>query len=212
MGGCGPAESDLHSLTGDLLMIHNRVPRLALVFAVAACVGANSYAAAPAAPPAVASSAQLDLKDPKQRMSYAIGTGIGNNFKTQGVAVDENALAAGIADAIAGKVAMSEADIRTTMDQVRSDLLAKQQAKLKADGATNAKAGADYLAANAKKPGVKTTAVQSRQIGDWQDAGTQGHRQGSLSRHLHRRHRIRQLRRPWRAGDVPGKRRDRRLD
>jgi len=139
-------------------MIHDRSLRLALVFAVAACIGANSYAAAPASAPAASSSAQLDLKDPKQRVSYAIGTGIGNTFKTQGVAVDPSAVAAGIADAIAGKLAMSDADIRTTMDQVRSDLVAKQQAKLKADGATNAKASADYLAANAKKAGVKTTA------------------------------------------------------
>jgi FKBP-type peptidyl-prolyl cis-trans isomerase FklB len=121
-------------------------------------MAANSYAAAPASAPATSSSAQLDLKDPKQRISYAIGTGIGNTFKTQGVAVDPSAVAAGIADAIAGKLQMSEADVRTTMDQVRSDLVAKQQAKLKADGATNAKSGADYLAANAKKSGVKTTA------------------------------------------------------
>ena len=139
-------------------MIHDRAHRLALVLAVAVCVVANSHAAAPASPPGASSSSQLDLKDPKQRTSYAIGTGIGNSFKTQGVAIDPNALAAGIADAIAGKLAMSEADIRTTMDQVRNDLVAKQQAKLKTDGASNAKAGADYLAANAKKPGVKTTA------------------------------------------------------
>jgi FKBP-type peptidyl-prolyl cis-trans isomerase FklB len=134
-------------------MIHDRSLRLALAVAVAACLAVSSYAAPPASP-----SSQLDLKDPKQRISYAIGTGIGTNFKTQGVAVDPNAVAAGIADAIAGKLAMTDAEIRSTMDQVRSDLLAKQQAKLKTEGAANAKAGADFLAANAKKPGVKTTA------------------------------------------------------
>jgi FKBP-type peptidyl-prolyl cis-trans isomerase FklB len=158
VGGCrGSAEFDIYLLTGDPLMIHARFARLALVFAFAAGFGADSYAATPAAS-AASTSSHLDLKDPKQRTSYAIGTGIGNSFKNQDVAVDPSAVAAGIADAIAGKLAMSEAEIQTTMEQVRSDLAAKQQAKLKTDGASNAKAGADYLAANKTKPGVKTTA------------------------------------------------------
>lgn len=131
-------------------MSYDRIVGVVLAFVVAAATAVTGYAATPAAAPTGASSSHVDLKDPKQRISYAIGAGIGNSSKAQGVSVDPNALAAGIADAIAGKLAMSEADIQTTMDQLRGDLATKQQAKLKADGATNAKAGADYLAANAK--------------------------------------------------------------
>jgi FKBP-type peptidyl-prolyl cis-trans isomerase FklB len=103
-------------------------------------------------------AAALDLSDPKQRVSYVMGAGIGANLKAQDITVDPAAVAAGIADAIAGKLALSDDEVKATMDQVRSDLAAKQQAKLQTESADNAKAGADFLSANAKKPGVKSTA------------------------------------------------------
>ena len=96
-------------------------------------------------------TAAPDLKDPKQKLSYAIGTGIGANFKKQGVEVDTSALLAGINDALAGKLAMTDAEINTTLTNARAELVAKQQA-------ANSSAGDAYLAANGKKEGVKTTA------------------------------------------------------
>lgn len=108
---------------------------------------------------ATLANAAPDLKDPKQKLSYAIGTGIGANFKKQGVDVDPDVLLAGIKDALAGKqLAMTEAEITTTLNAARADLAAKQQAKQQADASVNASAGDAYLAANAKKEGVKTTA------------------------------------------------------
>jgi FKBP-type peptidyl-prolyl cis-trans isomerase len=44
------------------------------------------------------------------------------------------------------------------MNSARNQLIAKQQAKQQADAAVNQKAGDAFLAANAKKDGVKTTA------------------------------------------------------
>ena len=102
--------------------------------------------------------AATDLTDPKQKLSYAIGTGIGANFKKQGVDVDPNALLAGINDALAGKLALTQEEIAATLNAARADLTAKQQVKQAADAATNTTAGEAYLAANAKKEGVKTTA------------------------------------------------------
>ncbi len=99
-----------------------------------------------------------DLNDPKQKLSYAIGTGIGANFKKQGVDIDPDALLAGIKDAMAGKLAMTEAEIGATLNAARTDLLAKQQAKQQADAGVNTTAGEAFLAANAKKEGVTTTA------------------------------------------------------
>lgn len=95
-----------------------------------------------------------DLKDPKQRLSYAIGTQMGTNMKEQGVEVDPKALAAGLADALAGKPGMTDTEIGEAMTLLRQQMLAKmQQAAEK-----NTKAGQEFLAANAKKEGVKTTA------------------------------------------------------
>ncbi len=106
----------------------------------------------------VASAESADLKDPKQKLSYAIGTEIGANLKKQGVDIDPKAFSAGLADALAGKLQMTDAEIKEAMNAARTQLIAKQQAKQQADATVNAKAGETFLAANAKKEGVKTTA------------------------------------------------------
>jgi FKBP-type peptidyl-prolyl cis-trans isomerase len=106
---------------------------------------------------ALARAESADLKDPKQRLSYAIGTELGANVKKQGIDIDPKALAAGLADALAGKLQMTDAEIKQVMDAERTQLIAKQQAKRQADAAANAKAGDAFLAANGKKDGVKTT-------------------------------------------------------
>src|SRR5437867_2754322 len=97
-----------------------------------------------------------DLKDPKQRASYSIGADMGANFKRQGLEIDAKAMAAGLADAIAGKTALTEAEIRETLNNFRKDMMAKMEAKQKNDGDKNIKDGEAFLAANAKKEGVKT--------------------------------------------------------
>lgn len=96
-----------------------------------------------------------DLKDPKQKASYAIGVDIGNNFKRQNLEVDPKALAAGFADAYAGKPALSEAELRQVMDEFRKEMMEKMQATAKSAGEKNLKEGEAFLAANAKKEGVK---------------------------------------------------------
>lgn len=107
-------------------------------------VGAFSAAAADEAPV---------LKDQKQKMSYSQGMNIGQFFKRQGLTVEEldtDLLMSGIKDVLAGKkTLMTEAEARETM-------MAIMQSKMKSEGDKNTKAGADFLAANAKKEGVKS--------------------------------------------------------
>jgi len=98
-----------------------------------------------------------DLKDPKQRASYSIGADIGSNFKRQDIEVDAKALAAGISDALAGKTALTEAEMKTVLNDFRKDMMAKMETKQKASGEKNVKEGEVFLAANSKKEGVKTT-------------------------------------------------------
>ncbi len=75
-----------------------------------------------------------------------------------GLDIDPKAFSAGLADALAGKLQMTDAEIKEAMNSARNQLIAKQQAKQQADAAVNQKAGDAFLAANAKKDGVKTTA------------------------------------------------------
>lgn len=101
---------------------------------------------------------KLDLKDPKQRSSYAIGTDIGANFKRQEIEVDPKALAAGLADALSGKTAMTEAEIKQTLSDLTVELRSKGEIKQKAAGEKNVKDGEAFVVANSKKEGVKATA------------------------------------------------------
>ena len=99
-----------------------------------------------------------DLKDPRARLSYALGADIGGNLKRQEIDVDPKLLAAGIADAIAGKSALSTNQIREVMMEFRNQMMAKMQAKQEEESRKAQAAGEAFLAANAKKDGVKTTA------------------------------------------------------
>lgn len=107
---------------------------------------------------ALAAEPALDLKDPRQRASYGIGVDIGNNMKRQKLDLDPKALAAGLADAFAGKPALTADEIRATLAEFQEKEQAKAQERAKTAGAENAKIGAEFLAANAKQAGVKTTA------------------------------------------------------
>jgi FKBP-type peptidyl-prolyl cis-trans isomerase FklB len=108
--------------------------------------------------PSVGAQDKPDLKDPKARVSYSIGADIGRSFKRQELDVDSKALAAGLVDALAGKTALTESEMRETMETFKKQFAEKMQAKQAASGEKNLKEGAAFLAANAKKEGVKTTA------------------------------------------------------
>lgn len=116
----------------------------ALSFAIFTATSMSLNAAAP-----------LELKDFKSRSSYAIGTQIGRSFKQQGVDLDTKVVVAAIDDVLAGrKSPLSEADVKDIFAELQQ-VLAK---KAESAGAENGKKGDEYLAANAKKEGVKTTA------------------------------------------------------
>jgi len=94
------------------------------------------------------------LKDLKDKASYALGLNFGFNFKRQNVDLNTDAFAAGFKDAMAGrKPLMSEQEVRETMTAFEKDMQQKQ-----AETAQKNAAEADkFLAANKSKEGVKTT-------------------------------------------------------
>lgn len=99
-----------------------------------------------------------ELTTPKQRISYSIGANIGGNLKRQDLDLDAKALAAGLTDALSGKPVLSEAEMREVLTAFQQDMQTKMQARQKAEAETNAKKAEEFLAANGKKEGVKTTA------------------------------------------------------
>jgi len=101
---------------------------------------------------------KLDLTAEKARASYAIGADIANSMKRQSLDLDTKALAAGLVDGMTGKLQLKDAELEKVMNDFKTALMAKRQAAQATAATENTKKGADYLAANAKKEGVKTTA------------------------------------------------------
>jgi FKBP-type peptidyl-prolyl cis-trans isomerase FklB len=89
------------------------------------------------------------LKTELDKVSYAIGVQLGQNFKVQGIEVNVESLAQGLGDAMAGKeLALSQDEIRKVMTSFQQRMMAKQ-------GAKNLAEGKAFLEANKTKEGVK---------------------------------------------------------
>ncbi|RME40740.1 MAG: FKBP-type peptidyl-prolyl cis-trans isomerase [Deltaproteobacteria bacterium] len=87
----------------------------------------------------------------EERVSYGIGLNIGRDFKNKGFEVKPDLLAQGIKDVLAGgDLLMSDDEVRQTIMELQQVLQQKVSAKNKAEGDA-------FLAANAKKEGVKVT-------------------------------------------------------
>jgi FKBP-type peptidyl-prolyl cis-trans isomerase FklB len=101
---------------------------------------------------------KVELKDQKDKASYSIGHDIGTTFKKQNVELTPEVFFAGFKDALAGKEAMKKEDRDKTLADFQKEMMEKQAAATKKAAEKNAADGEKFLAENAKKDGVKTTA------------------------------------------------------
>ena len=116
---------------------------------------AAKKAPATAAKPATAAA---PLTTQKQKNSYALGMSIGLGLKKQGLdkSIDSALAVRGMREALAGgKTAMTEDDMKTALQQLRTEFTNAQEAKAKEAGSSNRKEGDTFLAANKAKDGVK---------------------------------------------------------
>jgi FKBP-type peptidyl-prolyl cis-trans isomerase len=101
----------------------------------------------------------IELDTEQKKLGYIIGMDIGKSLKDQGTEVDLDALISAIRSTYNGEeLAMTTEEA----GQVRKDYIAKrqaeQQAEVAAAGQTNLVEGQKFLAENATKEGVQTTA------------------------------------------------------
>ena len=94
------------------------------------------------------------LKDQKEKVSYAIGMQIGFNLARQKVDINPDILANGIKDSLAGKPQLTPEQVKEVMAQFEKDMEQKQKELAE----KNKTEGTKFLEENKKKPGVKTTA------------------------------------------------------
>jgi FKBP-type peptidyl-prolyl cis-trans isomerase FklB len=104
--------------------------------------------------------ASRDLKTSKDKVSYGIGLDIGKSFKQQSLDakdIDMDKLRIGMQDAMAGtKPLMTDSQLSETMMSFQKEMMARQDSLNRKKGEENIKAGKDFLAKNAKEPGVVT--------------------------------------------------------
>lgn len=94
------------------------------------------------------------------RISYALGLSMGNNFKSSGIdSIDVKDFADGVAAVFNGDTPkMSYDEAKAVIREYFTEMEKKQQAEAQRMGEINKKAGENFLAENGKRPEVKTTA------------------------------------------------------
>lgn len=113
----------------------------------------------------IACQKKVELKTDEQKGGYAIGQRIGGDFKSKGINIDADALAAGITDAMKGAESKMKPEEmqnvlqnlqKLAMEKMRKDM-EEEQKKMAVVGEENKTKGAAYLEENKKKSGVKVT-------------------------------------------------------
>ena len=98
---------------------------------------------------------KISLTNQQQRISYALGMDVVRALKVDDFNIDMKTIAAGMADMQAGKPAFTREQVKIAMKEMQDDILARAVAKKEAAGPVHRKEGEAFLAANAKKEGVK---------------------------------------------------------
>ncbi|HKU27106.1 MAG TPA: FKBP-type peptidyl-prolyl cis-trans isomerase [Candidatus Sulfotelmatobacter sp.] len=106
---------------------------------------------------AKSASPAITLKTKKDKDSYALGMSIGTGLHRQGVPVDPAMVARGLRDAMmGGKTLITEDEMKSTLQALRTEVGKEQAAKAHAAGEANRKESDTFLTANKAKEGVTT--------------------------------------------------------
>ncbi|KIH76222.1 FKBP-type peptidyl-prolyl cis-trans isomerase FklB [Geoalkalibacter ferrihydriticus] len=92
------------------------------------------------------------------RFSYALGQQLGRDLKMGGVAVTPELIADGVRDALAGTSRMGDEEMELAMEEMQREMMMRHMAMQEQMGRENLEKGKAFLAENAKKKDVKTTA------------------------------------------------------
>lgn len=100
---------------------------------------------------------KVKLESSADKVSYSIGLDIGRSFKQQGIEINAAALTKGIKDGLAGsEPMMTDAEIQSTMEVFQTEMMSRQDVKMKDSGGKNVMEGEAFLAENKGKEGIVT--------------------------------------------------------
>lgn len=131
--------------------------------ALGLCAGLNAQqppqgAAAAPAPTATSTNFPPELQAAEDRLSYSFGLQMGNGLRINNIEVKPDLIIQGLKDGLAGNAKMNDMQIREVQDTFRRELMAKREKERQEQGVKNKGEGEKFLAENAKKEGVKSTA------------------------------------------------------
>lgn len=135
-------------------VVMKRLALVALTLGAVACQQKEAETSAPAT-----------LDQPQQKQAYALGMQVGNfisrNLQDQqalGISLDAQLVARGFTDGLAGKAQLKDEEAQKVLQELDGQIGERRQAQAQAEQEKNTAAGKTYLADNAKREGVKTTA------------------------------------------------------
>jgi len=97
------------------------------------------------------------LESEKDKLSYSLGHNIGQNIKQQGVDINQDLLAKGIADALTGtKSLLTPEEAAKVMQDFRKKQMEEMNKRRQEQAQKNLEEGQQFLEENKKKEGVKT--------------------------------------------------------
>jgi FKBP-type peptidyl-prolyl cis-trans isomerase len=100
---------------------------------------------------------KIELKNDVDKISYSIGTQIGQNFKQNDIEINADILARAINDVLTDqKLALTEEEMSNVMNKFQNDMRTKMEASRNAQMTANQAKASAFLEENAKKPGVVT--------------------------------------------------------
>ena len=97
-------------------------------------------------------------QETRDKVSYSIGADIGKNLKRSELDLNPAFLAQGIKDSFAGKLLLTDDEMKDTLQKFQSEMQAKMMAKQKEAAEKNKAESDKFLEENKKKEGVVTTA------------------------------------------------------
>lgn len=128
------------------------------ILAMVLTVHAEAQDKKPEQKPEPAATQKSSEKELWEKVSYAVGMNIANAWKQGGVDFDVNEVSKGIKDVLSGhNTKITEQEAREAISQWQTKIRGQQEEKRKQESAKNKKEGEAFLAANAKKPAIKTT-------------------------------------------------------
>lgn len=110
------------------------------------------------APEEANSAPEVKLDNPKNRISYTIGVNIGQDFKSQQMDIEPDALLMGLKDTLAGKeLQLTEDEMVQEIQNFQQEMQTKLMAEREEQAAKNKAEGEAFLAENAKQDEVIVT-------------------------------------------------------